>query len=257
VTDGTTASGPTTLSLDIGGTGLKAGVLDAQGALVGTRLKRPTTYPMPPERMVDELAALVEPLPPFDRVSAGFPGMVRGGVVLSAPKFNTVSGPETAIDPALDRRWHGFDLAAALSSRLGKPTRVVNDADMQGAAVVQGHGLELVVTLGTGVGTALFLDGQLLPHLEMAHQPFRKGETYDQQLGDAAMKDVGRSRWNKRVQQAIENFDGLFFFDHVYLGGGNASRVDLESLGYDDRVSIVDNSAGILGGITLWETRPR
>ena len=247
------AEGPITLSIDIGGTGLKAGVLDAKGALIGDRARRPTTYPMPPERMVDELVALVQPLASFDRVSAGFPGMVRGGVVLSAPKFNTARGPETEIDPDLDRRWHGFDLAHALEGRLGKPTRVVNDADMQGSAVVAGNGLELVITLGTGVGTALFHDGRLLPHLEMAHQPFRKGETYDQQLGDAALKDVGRTRWNDRVQRALTNFDALFFFDHVYIGGGNAARVDLPSTGLGDRASLVDNTAGILGGITLWE----
>ena len=214
------------------------------------RVRCETTYPMTPHRMVDELAALVVPLPPSDRVSVGFPGMVRGGVLLTAPKFDTVGGPGTPVDPELRKTWDHFDLARALHEKLGKPTRVVNDADMQGLAVINGHGLELVITLGSGVGTALFLDGRLLPHLEMAHQPFRKGETYDEQLGDATRHEIGNERWNTRVERAIANFAVLFFYDHLYLGGGNAQRVKLD-LG--PNTTIVDNSAGILGGIKLWD----
>jgi polyphosphate glucokinase len=200
--------------------------------------------------MVDDLAQLVAPLPPAARVSAGFPGMVRNGRVLSAPHFVTVHGPGSAIDPELERLWSGFDLAGALSARLGKPTRVANDADIQGAAVMTGHGLELVVTLGTGVGTAFFYDGRLLPHLEFAHHPFLKGDTYNEQLGDAARKDVGNARWNKRVRKAIATLRALSFFDHCYIGGGNAKKLHGD-LGTD--VTTVDNTAGILGGIRLWD----
>jgi len=241
---------PFTLAIDIGGTGLKASVLDATGAMVADRVTVKTTYPCPPSKMVDDLAALVAPLPPADRVSAGFPGMVRKGRVLSAPHFVTEHGPGTTIDARLVRAWASFDLAGALSERLGKPTRVANDADIQGAAVVVGKGLELVVTLGTGVGTAFFYDGRLLPHLEFAHHPFLKGDTYNEQLGDAARKDVGNQRWNKRVRKAIATLRALSFFDHCYIGGGNAKKIH-GSLGTD--VSLVDNAAGILGGIRLWD----
>ena len=102
---------------------------------------------------------------------------------------------------------------------------MANDADIQGAAVVRGKGLELVITLGTGFGTGLFYQGQLMPHLEIAHQPFRKGETYNEQLGEATRKEIGEERWNKRVHKAIANLRALMFFDHLYIGGGNSRRV--------------------------------
>jgi polyphosphate glucokinase len=248
---------PFTLSIDIGGTGLKASILDASGAMVADRVKVPTTYPMPPEGhggMVPTLARLVAPLPAYDRVSAGFPGMVRRGHVLSAPHFWTVKGPGSPVDPKLHRAWSGFDLASALESALGKPTKVANDADVQGAAVVSGTGLEFVITLGTGFGTALFLDGNLLPHLEIAHQPFRKGETYNEQLGERARRDIGDHRWNRRVRRAIAVLDELLFFDALYIGGGNARRLVRDDLGEMlERTTLVDNTAGILGGILLWE----
>lgn len=248
---------PHTLAIDIGGTGLKASVLDVSGAMLAPRVRTATTYPLPPTGeggLVTKLGRLVAKLPEADRVSAGFPGMVRKGVVLSAPHFVTKGGPGTDVDPVLVAAWNRFDLSAALQTLTGKATRVANDADVQGLAVVTGTGLELVVTLGTGFGTALFLDGALMPHQEIAHQPFRKGETYNEQLGERTRKDVGDQRWNRRVGKAFANLDGLFFFDHLYVGGGNARRVALDGLGdMANRVTLVDNTAGILGGIKLWE----
>ncbi len=244
---------PFTLAIDIGGTGLKASVLDADGAMVADRVKIPTTYPLPPTELVSKLTTLVKPLPAYDRISAGFPGMVRAGVVLSAPTFSKEKGPGSPTDPDLVKAWYRFDLAKALESALGKPARAANDADVQGAAVAQGKGLELVVTLGTGFGTAVFMEGRLLPHLEIAHQPFRKGDTYDDQLGERARKEIGEERWNRRVRKAIDQLYQLFYFDHLFIGGGNARRIKRDDLGdMLDRVTIVDNTAGILGGVKLW-----
>jgi polyphosphate glucokinase len=245
---------PFTLAIDVGGTGLKASVLSATGEMVADRVKVATTYPMPPDALVAALTKLVKPLPESDRVSCGFPGMVRSGHVLSAPHFVTKSGPGTAVDQDLFKAWSDFDLASALETSLGKPTKVANDADVQGAAVVKGKGLELVLTLGTGFGSAVFMDGQLLPHLELAHQPFRRGTTYNEEIGEMARKKVGDGHWNRRVRKAIINMDGFFFFDHLYIGGGNASRVNRKDLGdLLERITVVDNTAGILGGIKLWE----
>lgn len=248
---------PHTLAFDIGGTGLKASVLDASGKMVASRVRIATTYPLPPEgsgSLLTKLGKLVAKLPDADRVSAGFPGMVRNGVVLSAPHFVTKDGPGSGVDPELQAAWERFDLARGLRTMTGKMTRVANDADVQGLAVVTGKGLELVITLGTGFGTALFLDGSLMPHLELAHQPFRKGDTYNDQLGERTRKEIGEERWNRRVGKAVVNLDGLFFFDRLYIGGGNARRVDLEGLGdVAKRVAVVDNAAGILGGVKLWE----
>jgi len=245
---------PFTLAIDVGGTGLKASVLGKDGTMVADRVKVATTYPMAPDDMVTALTKLVEPLPEADRASCGFPGMVRKGRILSAPHFVTKKGPGTPVDTALFKAWAGYDMAAALAASLGKPTKVANDADVQGAAVVSGEGLEVVITLGTGFGTAVFMDGQLMPHLEIAHQPFRKGETYNEQLWELARKKVGAERWNKRVREAIACLDSLFFFDHLYIGGGNGSRIKRDELGEVlERITVVDNSAGILGGIKLWE----
>src|SRR5665213_1675105 len=168
---------PFTLAVDVGGTGLKASVLDAKGAMVADRVKIATPYPLTPDKLVATLKRLTAPLPTAARASAGFPGMVRDGVVRSVPHFTTVAGPGTAIDPHLVKLWDRFDLAGALTRELGVPSKVANDADIQGAAVITGNGLEMIITLGTGFGTGLFYNGELLPHLELAHQPFRKGES--------------------------------------------------------------------------------
>ncbi|HXY28291.1 MAG TPA: ROK family protein [Acidimicrobiales bacterium] len=245
---------PFTLSIDVGGTGLKANVLGLGGSVVADRVKVPTTYPMPPEKMVERLAGLAAKLPEADRISCGFPGMVRRGQVLSAPHFVTADGPGSAVDPELVEAWHGFDLAAALSKAIGKPCRVANDADVQGAAVVRGHGFEACITLGTGFGTAFFMDGRLLPHQEFSHVEFHRGETFNDLLGEAARKKAGDQKWNKHVRRAIAYLDAMFFFDHLYIGGGNSPRVDRRDLGpVLERITVVDNSAGILGGIKLWE----
>jgi polyphosphate glucokinase len=248
---------PYTLAIDVGGTGLKASVLSKTGAMVADRVKIETKYPLPPDGdtgLVAALTSLVKPLPEADRVSCGFPGMIRNGLVLSAPHFACKKGPGSTVDKKLAEAWHHFDLATALSDALGKPTKVANDADVQGAAVVQGKGLEVVITLGTGFGSAFFLDGHLMPHLELAHQPFRKEETYNDQLGELARKTKGDETWNHRVREAVANLDGLFFYDHLYIGGGNARRINRDELGDSlENITIVDNTAGILGGIKLWE----
>ena len=243
---------PFTLAVDVGGSGLKASVLDADGMMVADRLRAATSYPLPPDKLVSELTRLVAPLPAAERASVGFPGMVRDGRILSAPHFSTKNGPGSAVDPRLFRLWARFDLASALTTSFGLPTKVANDADIQGAAVVSGQGLELTITLGTGFGTGVFYQGHLMPHLEIAHQPFRKGETYNEQLGEAARKEIGEERWNKRVHKAIANLRAMMFFDHLYVGGGNSRRVTRHQL--DDDVTIVDNNAGILGGIKLWSS---
>lgn len=242
---------PRTLSFDIGGTGLKASVLSRQGELLHEPVRIPTPYPLRPEQLVSALASLAEGLPPYQRASAGFPGMVRAGEVISAPHFVSPQGPGGKPTADLLHAWGRFDLQSALTAALGRPCRVANDADVQGAALVEGHGLELVVTLGTGVGTALFWEGHLAPHLELAHHPLsKKGASYNDVLGDAARKKVGNNKWNVRVQRALDVLRALMFFDHCFIGGGNSRHVGFK---LPDDVSLADNTAGILGGIKLWE----
>jgi polyphosphate glucokinase len=239
-----------TLAIDIGGTGLKASVLDPEGRMEHDRVRVDTPYPLSPQKLVLEIQRLISQLPTFDRVSAGFPGMVRDGQILSAPHFISASGPSGRPEPKLVRAWSRFDLAAALEEVTGRPARVANDADLQGGAVIEGKGFEAVITLGTGVGTAFFLDGILLPHFEFSHTPLSKDGNYNEVLGDAARRKAGNKKWEKRVRQAVEVLRALTFFDRCYLGGGNSAR-----LGPDlpEGVTVVDNTAGILGGIKLWD----
>jgi polyphosphate glucokinase len=180
----------------------------------------------------------------------GFPGIARAGRVLTAPNLSTVRGPGTKLDQNLVEKWAGFSQAAELEGRLGKPVRILNDADMHGLAVISGQGLEFVLTLGTGLGAALFMNGDLAPHIELALLPFQDGETYQDRLGNAARRKIGNKAWSKRVQQAVDTFDVLLQFDRLFVGGGNAKKLTVD-LGH--RVQLVDNKAGILGGLRVWE----
>jgi len=239
-----------TLSIDIGGSGLKGALLNAQGEMASERVRIETPYPCPPSRLVATILELSSQLPGFHRVSVGFPGLVRDGRVFNIPSL-TKSTLEGDIDPELVELWAGFDLGGALDTAFTAPVRVANDADVQGSAVIQGKGFEFVITLGTGCGSASFFDGRLLPHLELGHAPFRKGETFEDQIGNAARREVGKERWIKRVVRAIDAFDSFLFFDHIYIGGGNARLLEGVDLG--PKATVVSNTAGILGGIAIWE----
>lgn len=239
-----------TLSFDVGGSGIKAAMLDSEGAMVSERVRIDTPYPCPPPRLVAAMQEVAAQLPGFHRVSAGFPGLVRDGVVHFVPSL-TRSSLEGKTDSALVMAWMNFDLRSALRDAFGVPVKVANDADVQGCAVVAGKGLEFVMTLGTGVGTALFFNGTLLPHLELGHTPFRKGMTMEEQIGNAARKDVGNNRWIARVQKAVATYDTFLYYDHIYIGGGNARLLPEGTFG--EKVTIVSNTAGILGGIRIWD----
>jgi polyphosphate glucokinase len=231
------AAGLKTLAFDIGGSGLKASMLDENGEMVTGRVRVDTPKPCPPALLLEKLKELTAQLPPFDRVSVGFPGPVRKGRTLYSANLGS-------------DEWNGFDLQRAIAKQTGKPVIVINDADMQGLGAIKGEGVEMVITLGTGLGSALFEDGRLAPHIELAHIPFRKGETYEDQLGNRALKKVGKSEWNRRLAKAVEAFRALTHFDKLYIGGGNAENVSL-NLGPD--VEIVSNILGMRGGIWLWK----
>jgi polyphosphate glucokinase len=225
-----------TLAIDIGGTGLKMLVLDATGERLTERTRVRTPRPALPDAILDVLLDMVETHGAFDRISCGFPGVVHDGVVKNAPNLH----------PA----WNGVDLAGALGLRIGRPARVCNDADVQGYAVVEGRGVELCVTLGTGFGSALFVDGRLVPNLELGHHPFRKGRTYEEAIGKPALESIGKKRWNRRLAKAIPQLERLFNYRRLYLGGGHARLVRLE---LPENAQVVSNEAGLLGGIALWQ----
>ncbi len=233
------ARGPKTLAIDVGGSRLKAAILDERGGMIADRVRINTPKPCPPEALLPALNLLVTQLPVFDRVSVGFPGVVRKGKVLGAVNL-------------CRRSWPGFDLEKALEKQFNKPVRVINDADMQGLAAIRGKGIELVITLGTGVGSGLFEDGRLAPHLELGHIPFRNDQTFEEQLGNRAFLEIGKRRWNRRLVRAIKWWRIMTNFDRLYLGGGNAEYISFK-LPLD--VEVVPNELGLMGGIWLWKER--
>jgi polyphosphate glucokinase len=230
--------GPRTLAIDIGGSGLKAVVLDADGKVINDRIRIPTPHKATPQKVLAAVQDLAKQQGDFDRISAGFPGVVKDGVVYTAP--NLGSG------------WNGFDLAKGLEKKLKRPARVANDADVQGLGDVSGNGLELVITLGTGFGSVLFSNGTRI-HMELAHHPFRKGKTYEDELGRRALDKKGRKKWNRLLAEAIEDLRRTFNFDRLYIGGGNAKFITLK---LPSDIKIVSNEAGLLGGIALWKEAP-
>lgn len=225
-----------TLCIDIGGSGIKAIVLDAAGAPLNERVRLETPQPAVPDAVLGVIEQLVRGQGEFDRVSVGFPGVVMDGVTKTAPN--------------LDPSWAGFPLAEAIQKLTGKPVRAANDAGIQGLGVIEGRGVEMVLTLGTGMGCGLYVDGRYVPNLELAHHPFKKGDSYEDRVDNAARKKHGNKRWNERVLEIVEQVEPIFNYRKLYLGGGNAKHVIKEGL--PANVVLVDNVAGLLGGIKLW-----
>ena len=228
-----------TLAIDIGGTGLKAMVLGPDGASLTDRMRVKTPRPATPAALLRALRELIEPLGHFDRVSVGFPGVVVGDTVQSAPN--------------LDPKWRGFPLGRTLAEAFHRPVRVLNDAGVQGFGVIEGQGLEMVLTLGTGLGCALYIDGIYVPNLELAHHPFRHGKTYEEYVGAAAKSAVGKKKWNKRVERVLTQVQPIWNPRQIYLGGGNAKHITLT---LPSNVKLTPNVAGLLGGIALWHVAP-
>src|SRR5262245_45675745 len=232
-----TGPGPHTLGIDIGGTALKASVLDRNGRMIVERARMPTPYPCSPKVLLRALVKLTAPLPSFDRISIGFPGVVRSGHVVTAPHFGM-------------KAWPGYPLEAAVAEHLGCPARLLNDAEVQGLGVIAGHSLEVVLTLGTGVGSAMFADGWLAPHLELAQHPLHNGETYNEYAGNEALRQFGKKKWSRRVLKMIGIVDSLLHYDVLYLGGGNTRHLTVD---LPRNVRVASNDNGITGGIHLWD----
>lgn len=224
------------LSIDIGGSNIKATVLDNTGALLMEYSKVETPQPANPDNVVKSIKKLAAQFSGYTKISVGFPGYVRDSIVKTAPNLDNAA-------------WANYDLGKKLEEVLGFPARVVNDADMAGLGVVNGKGLELVLTLGTGFGTALLLDGKLLPHLEVGQSPATKTKNYDKFIGEAAFQKEGKRKWNTRMKKVLQNMQSLFNYDYLYIGGGNSRELTFR---LDKNVKLVTNQEGIRGGARLW-----
>ena len=226
---------PITLAVDIGGTGLKVMLLDAHGNPLSERLRTPTPDPATPAKMLSALEKMRKQLSSFDRVSVGFPGVIKHGKVWTAANVS----PE----------WIGFPLQATLHKRWKRPIHLANDAAVQGYGAISGKGVVLTLTLGTGMGSAIFTDGHLCPGLELGHHPWHKGKTYEEYLGRRGLKKLGKKRWNRLLAKAIDQTAKTFNWDHLYIGGGNAKEIDFT---LPPNVTIISNEDGLFGGVALW-----
>ena len=226
---------PITLAVDIGGTGMKLMALDARGNPLTERLRTPTPDPATPAQMLAALDKMHKQMPVCDRVSVGFPGVIKQGKTLTAAN--------------LDPGWVGFPLRNTLERRWKLPVHLANDAAVQGYGAISGRGVELVLTLGTGLGSALFTDGHLCAGLELGHHPWLKDKTYEDFLGRRGLKKFGKKRWNRLLEKAIEQTAKTFNWDRLYLGGGNAKEINFKLPTY---VSTVSNEDGLFGGVALW-----
>ncbi len=226
------------LSIDIGGSHVKATILNNRGEPQSGYSRVETPRPSNPENIIRTIQDLVKPFE-YSYISVGFPGYVKNGVIYTAPNLGTDV-------------WSGVDLSKKLQEVLGRPVKVVNDADMQGLGVVSGKGFEMVLTLGTGFGTALLQDGFLLPHIELAHHPVTKNKTYDQYIGEQAFQEVGVKKWNKRMKRVFSILKTVFNYDFMYIGGGNADEITFK---LDSNMKVITNKDGIKGGARLWLTK--
>jgi len=227
-----------TLAVDLGGSGIKVEILDGKGKPLTGRARVPTPRPATPQAIIGQIQKLAKAQGTFDRVSVGFPGVVRNGVIHTAPNL----GPQ----------WKNCNLEKRLRQKLRRPVRVANDADVQGFGVIRGRGVEMVLTLGTGVGSALFVNGILVPNLELGHHPFLKGKTYEERLGRAALEKAGKKKWNNRLLKAINQLQLIFNYDMLYLGGGNAKHITAK---LPPHTKVVSNQAGLWGGLALWREK--
>ena len=231
----TSSKGPRTLAIDIGGTGVKAMLLDASGNSLSDRLRVKTPQPATPKNVLSAIKGLATQLPGFDRVGAGFPGVVGHGVVRTAPH--------------LDKSWEGVRFDKELEELLKKPARVANDAVCQGYHAITGKGIELVITLGTSMGSAIYANGNAVP-MEMGHHPLRHGHAYEDEVGNDALHRDGKKKWNKHLKRVIELLDQTFNYDRIFIGGGNAAQIDFK---LPKNARIISNAEGLFGVMALWK----
>ncbi len=215
---------PRILILDVGGSHVKVGFSDSL-----REWKIPSGPTMGPEKMMRKLARRLRGQR-FDRVSIGYPGVVFQGRIVGEPHN-------------LGHGWVGFDFARAFP----RPTRVVNDAAMQALGSYHG-GRMLFLGLGTGLGSAMVVDGRLEP-MELGHLPYKKGHVYEDYLGEAGLRQLGRKKWEKEVFEATKILTSALEPDYLVLGGGNVRK--LRRL--PPRAERGNNRNAILGGIRLWE----
>lgn len=214
------------LAVDVGGTHVKC--MTSKGL---TRREFASGPHLSAKQMVKEIKRLTKDWP-YDVISIGYPGPVAHSRPLAGPHN-------------LGHGWVGFNFEKAF----GLPTRVVNDALMQALGSYEG-GRMLFLGLGTGLGSAMIVDGIMEP-MELGHLPYRKSQTFEDCVGAAGLDRLGKKKWRQKVADVVKHFIAALEPDYVVLGGGNA-----EKLGRLPRkVRLGDNANAFKGGFELWDAR--
>lgn len=225
------------LAIDVGGSHIKGTILNSKGEWQIDYKRIETPKQATPANVIAIIQELAKDMPAYEKISVGFPGYVRNGVVYTAPNLGNA-------------HWGKIDLGQQVANSLRKPVRLVNDADQLGLGVVSGKGYELAVTLGTGFGTAVLIDGYLLPHLELAHHPVSKDRDYDMYIGAKALEEAGKEKWNKRMSKVLNILKVIFNYDRLYIGGGSTDKLTIP---LEDNIHLFTNKDGIKGGARLWD----
>lgn len=231
--------------LDIGGSGIKGAPVDiGTGTLLTERFRIPTPQPATPAAMVATAAEVVAQFGWQGPVGCGFPAVVKGGIVHTAAN--------------IDASWIGKDLRQELSDAIGQPVQVVNDADAAGMAEMRwgaGRGVDgvvLMVTLGTGIGSALFVKGQLVPNTELGHIEIR-GKEAEKRAADRVreQKQLSWKQYAERVDEYLDAVERIVWPDLIIIGGGVSSEADKFFPRLSTRTKVVParmlNNAGIAG----------
>jgi polyphosphate glucokinase len=239
------------LAIDIGATNIKFCRVDSFGELLESVRRRPTPYPCSPERLVELLSERILNSE-ATKVGVGFPGDFDDGHVLQPGNLSRPGGVTTDVDPTLESLWIGFPLQDALCERVHRDVRVVNDAKMAALGCVLGEGVEVVLTLGTGLGLALCVEGSMRRVRDVGREVFRDNMTFDQLLGERS-RATDEGAWLRCVHDAIGKFGSEFGATIVHLAGGNARRVEpdqFHDLPY--RIIINGNQAPLHGAARLF-----
>ncbi len=235
-----------TLGIDVGGSGVKGAIVDTTtGELLSDRLRIPTPKPATPRKIAGVVKELVAELGYHGPVGCSFPTVIVDGQSRTAGN--------------IDESWRGTQVDELFGEATGLDFVVNNDADVAGLAEVSlgaGRGLTgmvIMVTIGTGLGTGVFYNGMLIPHIELGRMPGKDGKPIEFYAGDKARKtnDLSWTEWGKRFNYFLQRVSRVFTPDHFIVGGGASKKLDkfIDQLDVDAsiRVAQFGNSAGIIG----------
>lgn len=235
------------LGIDIGGSGIKGGIVDiGKGEMVSDRFRLATPIPAKPEPVAEKIQEIAQHFNWKGKIGCGFPGVVRHSIVYSVPNLHNKS-------------WKGTNIDELFQKYTGLPTKVINDADAAGWAEMKygagkdrEKGVILMLTLGTGIGSAIFVDGHLLPNVEFGHLELNGKEA--EKRASAAVKDdkkLSWEEWGERLDTYLQYVEHLIYPDLIIIGGGVSSKFDQFNKYLHVESEIVQakflNNAGIIG----------